>query len=326
MWTRVSLLLGFLLLIAPHVSLTSGPKTFGTARKGVTLKDSKEPVLLYDYRPTNHTGSIVTQMWFTGTLVWPTFGNTRISVIVDDDYVNALNFTISLLVGNGFDRPNENGWGNAHIGYTALSGGVYSSLRIPFRTHLQVFARAPKKEVVKGDKALFFMLRGIEGPPNDISLGDGITTIPSRGSHLRLHKLVNFPAKGNSYVSLYNTTKPTNGVFFMLTMQAKSGNMRYLEGRFRAEIDGQEVILSSGTEDYFLSAQYFDTGPFHTPLAGCTLVNRVVGHTFAAYRIHDYDPIMWQKSFGLSWRVGDGHWNVTTTHVSAYAWAYEWVR
>lgn len=49
----------------------------------------------------------------------------------------------------------------------------------------------------------------------------------------------------------------------------------------------QDVKLSSGTEDYFLSGQYFDLGAFHTPISGCTHMDRFVNHSFAAYKVFE---------------------------------------
>ena len=54
----------------------------------------------------------------------------------------------------------------------------------------------------------------------------------------------------------------------MLLQTVRSGNSHCLEGTHIATIDGDETILSSGFEDYYLSGQYFDAGPFATPISG----------------------------------------------------------
>ena len=59
----------------------------------------------------------------------------------------------------------------------------------------------------------------------------------------------------------------------MLLQTVRSGNSHCLEGTHIATIDGDETILSSGFEDYYLSGQYFDAGPFATPISGSETPN-----------------------------------------------------
>ena len=60
----------------------------------------------------------------------------------------------------------------------------------------------------------------------------------------------------------------------MVTVAAISGNWVFLEGCVHAYFDGNNafpgVVLSTGTEDYFDSAWYFNAGEFHLPVAGFT--------------------------------------------------------
>ena len=50
-------------------------------------------------------------------------------------------------------------------------------------------------------------------------------------------------------------------------------DLNFLEGCFRVRIDGKTEygFLSSGTEDMFLGAGYFDRGVYHGDRAGCTV-------------------------------------------------------
>ncbi len=60
----------------------------------------------------------------------------------------------------------------------------------------------------------------------------------------------------------------------------------------RAFADGatSPLFLSSGAEDYFLSAYYFNQGMFETPNSGLAYFD---GHgTLSAYETHDRDPIL----------------------------------
>ena len=64
------------------------------------------------------------------------------------------------------------------------------------------------------------------------------------------------------------------------------------------------MLLSSGTEDYFLGTYYFNKGNYTTPLAGVTYLNRTGGHGagFAGYRIHADEPLVFEQPVNFTWR------------------------
>jgi hypothetical protein len=66
---------------------------------------------------------------------------------------------------------------------------------------------------------------------------------------------------------------------------------------------GTQVFLSSGTEDYFLSASYFDEGTFAGPSAGLTY--RGGGGNLSAYKTHDRDLVPFHGGFTFEWRNGE---------------------
>lgn len=90
----------------------------------------------------------------------------------------------------------------------------------------------------------------------------------------------------------------------------------------------EPTILSSGLEDYFLGTYDFNRGKYHGPVAGLTHLDPKT-RTFSAYRIHDDDPIFFEKGLRLTCRCGeelDGkvlHDPPPTTYTT-YAWTYEW--
>jgi hypothetical protein len=92
-------------------------------------------------------------------------------------------------------------------------------------------------------------------------------------------------------------------MLYQVTISGRSKNLMYLEACLRAYIDGskQPLLLSSGTEDYFLSAYYFASGLYHMENAGATHFDRDQG-AFSAYKFHDNDPIFFEKGFRLVWR------------------------
>merc|ERR1712195_411133 len=99
------------------------------------------------------------------------------------------------------------------------------------------------------------------------------------------------------------------------------------------------MLLSSGTEDYFLGTYYFNEGPYHNPQAGVTHKAHI-NSQFAGYRVHIDDPLPFHAAvgehFSLVWRNGDsehcddqtgspaGPFNPAASRVFAYVLAYEW--
>ena len=71
-------------------------------------------------------------------------------------------------------------------------------------------------------------------------------------------------------------------VMLMVSLSVRGpGYIGFLEGCFRAlepSSGALKLLLSSGTEDYFLGTYYFNKGAYITPLAGVTKLNRTGGH------------------------------------------------
>lgn len=102
------------------------------------------------------------------------------------------------------------------------------------------------------------------------------------------------------------------------------------------------LLISTGTEDYFISAYYFNAGQFRLPNSGYThfkSANSTV--ELSAYRFHTADPLVFTNGAKLTWRNGDATdpatglkclietgGNVvgspTAANVLAYAWVYTW--
>jgi len=130
-----------------------------------------------------------------------------------------------------------------------------------------------------------------------------------------------------------------------------------MEGCVRAEADhGPTVYLSSGTEDYFESANFFNagqkgpsnqfdaSGEVTGAESGVSYLNGSNPSPFAmsAYKFHISDPVVWWESFELTASNYDGagedpaHGSMGCTVPSTappllkdvtmwtYAWTYEW--
>ena len=70
--------------------------------------------------------------------------------------------------------------------------------------------------------------------------------------------------------------------------------------RFYPDGQREPMFLSSGAEDYFLSAYYFNEGEFKTPNSGLTYYDHK--GTLSAYKTHDRDPIFFDDGMTLVFR------------------------
>ena len=172
-------------------------------------------------------------------------------------------------------------WGVGAFGHTAKNGGVYSTMRIPFGKSLRATLYS------KSRGTFWFIIRGLESYP--VVLGDLILPTAAR---LRLHRFENM-TQTNELVTLADIGKGTAGAVLQLMFDASNPkSYGYLEACMRALVDGatEPIFLSSGAEDYFLSAYYFNEGEFKTPNSGLTYYDGK--GTLSAYKTHFKDPVL----------------------------------
>ena len=94
-------------------------------------------------------------------------------------------------------------------------------------------------------------------------------------------------------VTILETTGRGHYVGTLLSMQPRRGaSLGYLEGNERVFVDGERTpsIIGTGTEDYFNSGWYYDTGVYSAPYHGVTVKDTVLGR-INTYRWHIEDPI-----------------------------------
>lgn len=85
----------------------------------------------------------------------------------------------------------------------------------------------------------------------------------------------------------------------LVSMQPEQGSsLSYLEGDEFIYIDGEETagIIGTGTEDYFSSGWYYDTGEYSAPYHGVTIKDTEKGR-INTYRWHIEDPIPFNEEF-----------------------------
>jgi len=329
---------------SPHRNTAGDPSTiipFGTAI--AQAKFTMEEMTLFTYTVKGDNGAAITHWWFTGV---PDVRNLVLRFFIDGETTPSIETETYLGAGIGFDDEAAP-WGTELVGKGAVNGGVYNNMRIPFRKSIRVTGQ---QATGKPTGLFWFIIRGAEGM--SIYLGDVLLPQTAR---LKLFKMERVAYTPYEFVYPLNVTGSAGGLL-MWTLVVTSGDLNFLEGCVRCYIDdGPRILLSSGTEDYFDSAYYFNAGPFHLSVSGLTHLQTNKGPmntTFSAYRFHTMDPIIWQRSLKWVWRNGetvdssgqkctlqaeiqrqagdtdDGlHFHntrLTGSVVSSYAWVYLW--
>ena len=274
------------------VYVESNMKSFSSAIKNGHIVSNEEKVL-YEHK----TGpGVITEQWFTGAVM---NRQTIIRIYIDGEVEASLDF--NLFIAHGLAEFPENNnltnvpkvpWGTSTIGHTAADGGIYNTFRIPFSKSFRVTA------TTQSSGTMWYIIRGVENYP--VVLGELVLPPHTR---LRLYKNENFRLKPLEFMNLAYV-KSSAGALLMVTLVAESSNLVFLEGCFRAYIDGSNrtTWLSSGTEDFFLSAFYFNKGLYNLTNAGLTYKDN---KRIAAYKFFDNDPVLFTKSFELWWRCSD---------------------
>ena len=183
-----------------------------------------------------------------------------IRMYIDGETTPSIEFKLLLGHGIGFvDPSNRTPWSTRRISRDA-DHGIYNNYQIPFSKSLQVTAIHP----VGG--AFFYIIRGVYYYP----LIFGELQLPAN-ARLQLYKNVNVSLEPLQFLDLANISS-SSGVLFQVTLAANGSSFRYLEACMRAYIDGSNSTtwLSSGTEDFFLSAYDFNEGIFHSDNSGLT--------------------------------------------------------
>jgi len=180
------------------------------------------------------------------------------------------------------------------FGKNAQTGGVWSTMRIPFQTSIAISLQPPDS----CDKTQIFwmIIRGVEA--GGITLGD--VALPP-AAKLVQSKIVGTTYAPDNFITLAAADKSLDGMLLSTFIDATSADPNYLEGCFHiVNGDNTTQFLSSGTEDYFLSASYFDEGVFAGSEAGLTW--RGAGGDLSAYKTHQRDVLPFHGGMQFVWR------------------------
>lgn len=98
-------------------------------------------------------------------------------------------------------------------------------------------------------------------------------------------------------------TEGKAGMLFLVTFDVRCATDVFMEGCMRANIDDEKVtFLSSGTEDFFLSAYYFNQGNYNGFQSGLIRKQTKGMQEIVAYKFFVDDPIVFRNYFRLFWR------------------------
>ncbi len=80
-----------------------------------------------------------------------------------------------------------------------------------------------------------------------------------------------------------------------------------MEGTFQVYLDGaaSPTMQSSGTEDWFHMAGYFGGAAVPTIIGDSFALIAHGGHSTTAFRVHEKDPIYFQKGLKITWNAGN---------------------
>jgi len=287
---------------------------------------------IFNQHVTPGNTGVMTHYWTT----YPSNVDNGVVVryYIDGETTASIEFEPSLACGVGFYDP-QAPWGTKWFGKGAADGGWFWNFRVPFQKSILISVQHKF-----GSFGGFYMI--VRGGLN-IPIVVGDQPIPSL-STARLQQFVTDATfQPVDFVPLATVARGQRGVFFMHSLSVKSGNMNFLEGCFHMYTGDQTfpgTLLSTGTEDYFDSAWYFNAGQFHLPVSGFTHLNQTDGVMWSAYRFHDMDPLYFNDGFEFVWRNGDTvdpagikcfmqfggslAGNPTASDVKAYAWLYTW--
>jgi hypothetical protein len=217
---------------------------------------------------------------------------TRYRIRVDGETAPSVDSTLA-----GFHAadylPNTN-FATRLIGYNRnqSEASYYTYLPIPF-------ARSIAIEVVNGSTHAAATLFAIADYHTGVAL--------DWGRMGKLHTVEQVASVAPyAWHGLLNLAGQPAGVLWGVYLRLHAGDpsFAFLEGNLQMVADGVPCYESSGTEDYFNNAWYFQTGVIFAEHSGCTLYDPT-NHAIGAYRFHLDDPVPFERALQVRWQNGD---------------------
>ena len=315
---RIALALACAGVAAAATPFSSRTRLFGTA-----LKNAPIPAYPAEWEIFNHSCAVppcvITQLHFPS--IYPGGGDPWaweqgvLRVYVDGDAAAAPSIELTLLQLAGVGAAGAKGDSHSDVspfsaelfGKNAQTGGVWSTMRIPFQSSVRFTVQQAPSGVHQG---LFWaIIRGVEAL--SITLSDVELPPAARLVQSTITGAVYQPL---DFITLAQAPANTDGLLLSVFLDASSSDPNYLEGCFHIVNgdDGAVTWLSSGTEDYFLSASYFDEGVYAGSQAGLTY--RGPGGDLSCYKTHMRDLVPFHGGMKYVWRNNEdgatcpSHW------------------
>lgn len=257
---------------------------------------------------------------------------------VDGEATPSIEFTPALACGVGFGDQTAP-WGTKWVGKGAKTTGWFHNIPIPFYKSIRVTFQLNPLDTQSAE--IWSIVRGSEGLPLKL----GMLELPlDHGVKLELQRKDSQTLAPLEFVDIASVPQGTMGSIFM-TFLAINGtsNYNYMEGCFHMYSPPTQawpgLLLSTGMEDFYDSAFYFDGGGFHSPVSGQT--HKPGDGTFSGYRFHEMDPLVFKDGVRMQWRNGDVTDPATglkctlekgggvigspgPSQLTSYAWVYTW--
>jgi hypothetical protein len=254
----------------------------------------------------DHTGAGIVRRWWITIAPRNNVALQR-QVIVrcywDDEPTPSVEVPVSDFFGVGFGEWRD----YISLPSNMTSGGYNSYWPMPFRRRARITAENTSNVVL--DR--FYYNVDVETYP---ALPDSLLYF-----HAQFRRTA---TRAGQPVLLLDAMGRGHYVGTVLSMQPRRGRtMWYLEGNERVFIDGETTprVIGTGTEDYFSSGWYFDTGPYSAPYHGATIKDSLSGRV-SAYRWHIEDPIPFTRSL----RFTIEHGGTNDTHEVDYTSVAVW--
>lgn len=317
---------------------TAPSRPIGAALNQHKLNQTEQT--LFEHDCADGTSAVLSHFWAGGGS--PGTDDALIRYYVDGESKPSIMFTPARAVGLEFSSSKRMPapWSaGSWMGKGAHATGFWHNFRVPFRSIRVTFQKNPSAN----DTLIYLIVRGAE-KLMPVRVGD-VELPPTARLRTQTRRFEVRPLERYDLLQVPRS----RGMVLMtsVSVQHARPNVQYLEACFRffsppsAQWPGT-VVLSTGGEDYYDSAFYFDAGPFQQPVSGVTHLNISNSSSeWSAYRFHDVDPLIFDDGARLSWRHGDtfdkatGHkcglfqggdmiGQLGPANVSTMAWWYEW--
>lgn len=344
---RAGLFLVELLPVYGAVLLNKEMQTFGAALKSFTIAPRTEQTLFTFTAPASSDGSphTITEQWFSffgGKKRYNPNIDCRIRVYLEGSKTPNLDFQLYFAHAIGLQSCTNSSnletadscidprvpWSSSEVQHMAHGGALKNRYRIPFTSGIKITATLPDSATAGG--VLYYYVRGMTALP--VIVGD--VQLPN-SARLTLHKNWGVTVPPMGALSLV-PQRNGSGLLYATMWSAQSTFIGFMEGCVRAYIDERyssiPLFMSSGTEDYFESANFFNAG--HPPppwfpgeaanevfnrsdetacpesgvsyVSGFNSLTKGFHYSMAAYKFHLSDPIVWWRNFMLTASNYDG--------------------